>query len=231
MRAWRAGKKPGTSSYTWYRPHLYRAADAIDQTGRARDLADSLFADLFGIQERGGAHHSLFEYFHGRSSLATWLRAVVAQRHVDKLRRERRLVPLPEEGSAKALTAPGEAPDPERPQYVGVIQRVFARAVAALAPRDRLRLGCYYAQSLTLAAIGRLTGEHEATVSRHLARTRRALRRDVERRLTHAEGLSRAQIAQCFASVVGDAGSLDLRALLGPPAATRKPRQTGRSTK
>ena len=65
-----------------YRPALYRAADALDPSGGARDLADSLYADLYGLQEREGERQSLFRYFHGRSSLATWLRAVLAQRHV-----------------------------------------------------------------------------------------------------------------------------------------------------
>ena len=36
---------------------------------------------------------------------------------------------------------------------------------------------------MTLAQIGRVTREHEATVSRHLARTRKTLRAEAERRL------------------------------------------------
>ena len=36
-----------------YRPALYRAADALDATGGERDLADSLYADLFGLGGRG----------------------------------------------------------------------------------------------------------------------------------------------------------------------------------
>src|SRR5437868_1113091 len=40
---------------TSYRPHLQRAADAIDPTGGARELADSLYADLYGMGERDGA--------------------------------------------------------------------------------------------------------------------------------------------------------------------------------
>ena len=69
-----------------YRPSLYRAADALDPSGRARELADSLYADLYGTTERAGERRSLFRYFHGRSSLPTWLRAVLAQRHVDAIR-------------------------------------------------------------------------------------------------------------------------------------------------
>src|SRR2546430_16826750 len=62
-----------------YRPILYRAADALDSTGRARELADALYADLYGLGER----QSLFRYYQSRSSLATWLRAVLAQRYID----------------------------------------------------------------------------------------------------------------------------------------------------
>jgi DNA-directed RNA polymerase specialized sigma24 family protein len=87
-------------------------------------------------------------------------------------------------------------------------------AVAALAPRDRLRLGCYYAQELTLAQIGRLLGEHEATVSRHLTRTRRELRSAVERHLRETHGLNAAAVAECFAAAVDDPGSLDVAVLL-----------------
>ena len=58
------------------------------------------------------------------------------------------------------------------------------RAVSELPARDRLRLACYYAQELTLAETGKLLGEHEASSSRHLARTRKTLRHTVERYLT-----------------------------------------------
>jgi hypothetical protein len=69
-----------------YRPLLYRAARAIDPGEGGRDLADTLVGDLFGTTERDGRRQSLLRYFHGRSSLATWLRSVLAQRHVDRIR-------------------------------------------------------------------------------------------------------------------------------------------------
>src|SRR4030095_12615808 len=64
-----------------FRPVLYRSADAIDPSGGARERPDSLYADLYGLSERDGERRSLFAYYHGRSGLATWLRAVLAQRH------------------------------------------------------------------------------------------------------------------------------------------------------
>jgi len=184
-----------------YRPLLYRAADALDRTGRARELADALYADLYT--------RSLFKYFQGRSSLATWLRAVLAQRYVDALRADKKVEPLDEQHDT---ARDDRAADPDRPQYLAVMQRALDAAVGALADRDRLRLAMYYVQSMTLAEIGRLTKEHEATVSRHLTRTRKHIREDVER-LLRAE-LTEDQIAACFASVTDDPGAIDISQML-----------------
>ena len=155
------------------RPGLYRAADALDRSGTARELADSLYADLYGLDQRGGARQSLLRYFHGRSSLATWLRAVLAQRHVDRVRVDRRTEPLPEELAGHASPA---AADPDCLRFVDMLRSALEIAAARLEPRDRLRLRCYYAQQLTLAQTGTLLKEHEATTSRQLARTRKIIR-------------------------------------------------------
>jgi RNA polymerase sigma factor (sigma-70 family) len=194
---------------------LYRSADALEPGGGARDLADSLYGELYGLRESGGARQSLFRYFHGRSSLTTWLRAVLAQRYVDRVRANRRLEPLPEEGSAAELDSGRAAHDPDRARHVRVVSDALVKAVSHLDPRDRLRLGLYYAQQLKLAEIGRLLGEHEGTVSRHLTRTRRLIRGDIERQLRDEEQLGEAEIAECFASVMDDAGPLDVVELFG----------------
>ena len=197
-----------------YRPPLYRTADALDPTGGARELVDSLYADLFGVATRGADRQSLFRYFHGRSSLATWLRAVLSQRLVDRARAARRHEDLPDEDSPNAMAAPDRPEDPERDRDLHLLQDALGHAVEALDTRDRLRLRCYYAQGLTLAETGRLTREHEATVSRHLARTRQAIRDDVNRRL-RAMGFSDAQIARCITTATADAGPLDVQTILG----------------
>ena len=194
-----------------YRPILYRSADAIDSSGGARELADALYADLYGVHERGQTRPSLFRYFHGRSSLATWLRAVLAQRHVDHIRARNRTTPLPD---VEPVAPAREPADPERDRDLALFQAAFRAAVARLDPRDRLRLGYYYAQGLTLAETGRLLHEHEASVSRHLAAARKAIRLDVGRHLREA-GLGPDQIARCLQSVTEDAGPLDLAQLLG----------------
>jgi len=211
-----------------YRPVLYRAADALDRHGGAREVADALYAELYGVRNAEGQRQSLFRYFQGRSSLATWLRAVLAQRYVDRQRALRRLAPLADGDSDISRAAPGVAaapePDPSRARYVALLRRALAAVIGALAPRERLRLACYYVQELTLAETGRITQEHEATVSRQLARTRRAIRDDVERWLESA-GLSRPEMAECFASLAADPGPLDLKPLLHEAAPAEQARE------
>jgi RNA polymerase sigma-70 factor, ECF subfamily len=203
-----------------HRPVLYRAADALDASGGAREIADSIYAELYGLprttQSSGESKGpSLFRYYHGRSSLKTWLRAVLAQRHVDSIRAGRRLDPLPEEDGRSTLPAPtATLPDPDRARYRALTQRAFKVALAKLGDRDRLRLACYYSQELTLAETGRLLNEHEATVSRQLARTRQALRREVEHRLRDGDRLDPAEIELCFSYVLEDPGAMDLGGML-----------------
>ena len=193
-----------------YRPILYRAADALDRTQGAREIADSLYAELYGIKTADGERQSLFRYYQGRSSLATWLRAVLAQRYVDRVRVERKTESLSDEERADNSVEP----DPERTRYVVLVRQALGRAVAALAPRDRLRLGCYYVQELTLAETGRVMHESEATSSRSLARSRKAIRRDIERQLRDEARLNDDQIAECFASIADDPGPLDLKQVI-----------------
>ena len=203
-----------------YRPVLYRAAHALDATGDARELADGIYGELF--------ERSLFRYFHGRSSLATWLRAVLAQRHVDRVRVQRRIEPLPDEGSEhRERLQPSQSISDERDidrlRCGKLVRAALARVLAELPPRERLRLACYYAQQLTLAETGKLLDEHEATCSRQLAKTRKALRTDIERLLRHEHGLSDAAIAECVASVSDDPGELDLATLLCPSTSSGHP--------
>ena len=203
------------------RPVLYRAADALDPSGGARELADSIYADLYGTEQRQGERRSLFRYFHGRSSVATWLRAVLAQRHVDAVRAHRRFDQMPDEEPPDPSPS-SPPPDPDQGRRLATFHRVLAAVIAALAPRDRLRLGLYYGQGLTLAQIGRITGEHEATVSRQLARTRRGIRTAVAERLHGDEGLDEAEVEECFECAVEDPGAMDLGDILRKNPAPRR---------
>jgi RNA polymerase sigma-70 factor (ECF subfamily) len=201
-----------------FRPILLRMASRGQQTDRARDVADSIYADLFGLEERDGVRRSLFDYFHGRSTLAGWLKAVVTQRLVDKARASRRFVPLPEDEASMPDPAGQTTPesDLDRRRFLALVRQALEGAIAGLEARDRLRLTLYYAQDMTLAAIGRVLGESEATSSRKLERTRAGLRAGVERRLREVDRLSDTQIAQCFDHARTDP-AFDMARTLPPP--------------
>jgi RNA polymerase sigma-70 factor len=188
-----------------YRAELYRAAGAIAGDSGGRELADSLYAELYGLESREGQRRTLFDYFHGRSKLGTWLRAILSQRYVNEIRRTRRTesldVPVSDDDARPAidLAAPlNETPDPQRRRYLAFLQAALSEALVALEPRERLRLSYYYIEDLTLAQIGRLLGEHEATVSRKLDRARRELHDQVDSALRGKKRLSEAQVQLCY---------------------------------
>lgn len=178
-----------------------RASGHADDA-RANDLADSLYAELYGLRAgEDGRRKSLFEYFHGRSKLSTWLRAVLAQRHVDLLRAGTRTVPLEDEREELLpgpSSVPGSviSPDPYRDAYVKRFDRALSASLAALAPRERMILALYYVDQLTLAEIGRVVHEHESTVSRQLERLRQSLRASVTRALGHEIAASNGHVAE-----------------------------------
>jgi RNA polymerase sigma factor (sigma-70 family) len=172
---------------------------------RADDLANELYADLYGLEERDGRRRSLFAYFHGRSSIRTWLRSIVARNFVNAHRAAKRGETLRDRlaGEIESESAtPSEMPDPGAARRTELLGRAFAAALAKLAARDRLRLASYYAQNLTLEAVGRILGEHESTVSRKLEQTRRLLREDIERDLASNSGLSAEEVRECYQAAI-----------------------------
>jgi len=221
-----------------FRTYLRSAAGAILRcpldSPASCELADSLFADLYGLGQ-GPNRSSLFRYFHGRSSLKTWLRAVLAQRHIDSIRASRRFTDIDGvDGHATLSASPsatrthlstnaGPLQDPHRADLVALFRRTLEVALALLDARDRERLRLYYAAEETLAAIGRKLDEHESSVSRNLERTRRELRHHVEGALRKGStsvyqpatsvSLSEEQIALCFEYAAEDA-PIDLDKLL-----------------
>lgn len=200
-----------------HRAELRRAATAIAGADRADDLCDALLGELFGVDARGRARASLFGYFHGRSRLSTWLRAVLAQRHVDLLRVSRRTVPLESDEQADELMPPvmPATPDPDRARLVAALQRALDDAIAALDAQERLRLVCYHVDGMTLAEMGRLFREHEATASRKLTRIRTRVREAVEAGLQRDGGLDAAQARLAFDYALED-GGIEFAALSSP---------------
>jgi len=223
------GSEPAWEEFfAGYRGYLRAASAGIVRSAPSDpsvvELADSLFTDLYGLAGQNVSGRSLFRYFHGRSSLKTWLRAVLAQRHIDRIRVTRRFDSLdePATGQAPRLSEPATVrppADPRREQYLERFREALGDALASLDARDRSRLQLYYAEDCTLAEIGRVIGEHESSVSRNLERVRKELRATVEGLLragsaasngnAGAAGFDDAQVALCIQYAAEDA-AIDL---------------------
>jgi RNA polymerase sigma factor (sigma-70 family) len=219
-----------------YRGYLRAAAGAIAKGSQyganPQELADSLFSDLFGLVDGKRGERSLFRYFHGRSSLKTWLRTVLAQRHVDHIRAHCRLESLDgEDGEKRELRRERIATpqiDPHRAHYLSCFTTALKTCVSQLQAADRERLELYYVRQMKLAEIGRRLSEHESSVSRHLERIRRELRAMTEENLRRAYSLSEAEIQQCFVYAAEDV-PIDFRQMFpegparGLPASRKEP--------
>ena len=116
---------------TRYRNTLYESAYKIAPTeSTARELADSLYAELYGVDAKGQQRTSKLLYYQGRGSLQGWLRVVVAQEYINRyrsVRRESSLDAAVEDGAQFAAPVPDVAvADP----------RVEAAVTAELATLD-----------------------------------------------------------------------------------------------
>ena len=150
----------------------------------AADLADQVIADLW---QRGKIAR-----FEGRSSLKTWLAAVVAHAASNAAEKDRRLVPLEGREPDLAPAAPGEGTDrPDRERLVALL----ADATSRLPAEDRLLLLLYYDQGLTLEEMGPLTHRSKAVLSRRLKRVVGWLRIELDRRARESFGASARELA------------------------------------
>jgi len=203
------GRDPAWERFlSQYRAQLTQAAIAIAQSATlGHELADSLYAELYGLRAVDGERRSPLASYSGRGSLLGWLRATLAQRHVDHLRRTRRESPL----EAVEAAAPEPAPAPQ-PDALAQLAKSVAVALGGLSAEERFLLACYYLDHRTILEIGRLLGVHEATISRRLKRLAAELRIQLLRNL-RLDGLSRRAAEEALGTDPRDI-EINLRALL-----------------
>jgi len=193
---------------TRYREKLYLAALRIArEDSAARELADTLYADLYGTNTREGQRVSKLASYTGRGSLEGWLRTVLAQEYVNRYRRTKRLVSLEEESEEGVQF---RAPEPE-PAAVADnrLSQATDEALAELPSEDRMVLSAYYLDGRTLAEIARMLGLHESTISRRLDKMAKSLRKQIMAGLAR-RGMSRRQAEEALEADVRDV-QVDIR--------------------
>ncbi len=194
-----------------YRQKLHGMALHITRDGaHAAELADSLFADLYGINARDGVRSSKLVFYTGRGSLEGWLRTVMAQEFINRYRKQKRTVSLDEqteEGAQFAAAVPEPACTSDQR-----LEAATDEALAELSPEDRFTLASYYLDGRTLAEIARTLGLHESSVSRRLDRLAAGLRKRILAGL-RMQGMSHAQATEALETDVRDI-RLNLRSRL-----------------
>jgi RNA polymerase sigma-70 factor (ECF subfamily) len=199
-----------------YREPLKRAAAAISNSSSiGEELADSLYAELFGLKDQSGQRRSPLASYSGRGSLMGWLRTTLAQRYVDRFRRTHREAPL-EEGHFAAANE--TTPPPEDAARLR-LESIIHETLRELEAEDRLLLASYFLDGRTLLEIARLLRVHEATVSRRLKRLTESIRKQLLRELQR-RGLKRAAAEEALGIDPRDL-NINLRKILqtatGPP--------------
>ena len=176
-----------------YREKLYRMAASLSgpDTG-ARELADSLYADLFGTRKNeAGERISKLEAYTGRGTLEGWLRVVLSQEYVNRYRIARRHVSFDDEIETEAsenALLPGGVSEPEQQS----LAEATDVALNTLSDEEQFLLAAHYLDSRTLAQIGRLLKVHESTVSRRIDKIMSTLRKRVVNEL-RASGISKRE--------------------------------------
>jgi len=202
-RACAAGENSAWELFlTRYREKLYLSALRIArEDSAARELADTLYADLYGTTTRDGQRVSKLASYTGRGSLEGWLRTVLAQEYVNRYRRTKRLVSLEEESEEGVQF---RAPDPAPVNRAdNRLNRATDQVLAELPSEDRMVLGAYYLDGRTLAEIARILGVHESTISRKLDKLAKSLRKQIVAALTKG-GMSRRQAQEALEVDVRD---------------------------
>jgi RNA polymerase sigma-70 factor, ECF subfamily len=190
-----------------YRKYIHNlTAFVCPVKGLVYELAETILSDLF-LPDRSG--YSRIASYDGRSSLATWLRAIISYRAINE--RERKFNGMAqlnddifEKVDERALLSIEMALRSSR--YRALIIDSLKQVCNKLTDRERLMLLLRYDNCLKLGEIGHLFGLHQATIARQIERVQAKIRQEVVSLLTNKYGLSQAAIDECLAEIVENPG-------------------------
>lgn len=189
-----------------YRQPLFRAAIAI--TGSETlgcELADQLYAELYGLAARDGVRRSPLDSYKGKGSLMGWLRTTLAQRHVDHHRRTRRELPLDNLAEGREPTAADPRPG-KLPAELLLLAKAVVETLENIETEEQFLLAAYYIDERTLLEIAPVLHVHESTVSRQLRRLVDGIRKQIVKSLL-GYGLNKQAVQEMMGA---DPRDLDL---------------------
>jgi len=200
---------------TKYRESINQSARSVTRNeSQGRELADSLYSELYGLGPPEDRRSKLALYS-GRGSLAGWLRMVLAQSYINQIRARKRLVSIDEEEEEHGTQY--AAPAKEQEQAVDPrLSQATDQVLGTLSSEERFLLSSYFLDGRRLAEIGRTLGVHESTISRKMEKLLKDIRKRIRKEL-ESRGMSRRQAEEALEADVRDI-ALDVRSRLRPPA-------------
>ncbi len=217
-RACSSGNDPAWETFLLrFRSALYETAYRIARNeATGREIADELYADLYGVPNREGRRVSKLDYYMGRGSLEGWLRTVLSQHYIDRCRSHAKTVSLEEQlESGASFPAPAEPSAEPDPRLATAIDQTLDE----LTSEDRFILASYYLDQRTLAQLARQLHVHESTMSRRLNRITSHLRKRTLKHL-RAAGLNARQCEELLQELDVRDLNLDVTAKLRQETST-----------
>jgi RNA polymerase sigma-70 factor, ECF subfamily len=148
---------------------LFRAARAIlNDDAEAEDVMQETYTRAF-------AH---LGQFRGDAQLATWLTKIAVHEALARVRKRRRLAPLPSGDDVEALPMPDRPmpPDPEREAHNAELRKLLERAIDELPETYRTVFVLREVEGLSTATTAECLGVSEEVVKTRLSRARVRLR-------------------------------------------------------
>ena len=179
----------------------------------ASDVADQVIADLWQRRKMAG--------YEGRSTLRTWLGAIVAHAAMNAVKTDRRVLRLEGEGPGPqgrrehAASPPDLAATEDQSLFEGLV----TTAMKGLSSEDKLLILLHYEQGLTLDEMGIAMGGSKAGLSRRLKRARERLRASIDSLAQSRTGVSAERLRS---GIDLSRLRLDLETILGGAGAERK---------
>ncbi|HEY7543522.1 MAG TPA: sigma-70 family RNA polymerase sigma factor [Blastocatellia bacterium] len=185
-----------------YRGFVLRLANhACPNETAARELASNLISDLFAPDRSNRPRIASYD---GQSSLATWLRVIVAHHAADerelKWNSVERLDNIPDiadTASVERMNASARAS-----KYRLMILDALRGASDTLTTRERYILVMIYGESLQAKEVARLLGVDPSRVSRQLRQIHRKVHQEAVAILAGKHRLCEEAIKECLADIV-----------------------------
>jgi RNA polymerase sigma-70 factor (ECF subfamily) len=152
--------------------HLYFASEVDAPSRRSGRIAPEEMRQRVRAKLFVGPSPKIASYG-GRSSLRTWLRAVIGRLVIDAIRECPRDVPTPEVAFS-GMACASDDPDVRlvKHTYQEALEAAFVHAADRLSPRDKNLLRYGLSEGLNIDQIGRIYGVHRVTAARWLQQAR-----------------------------------------------------------